>query len=55
MLSSVWYATARPLDALLAKELQPDIEGTEEPLFRAQNRCIGVQVREVYDAVSADN
>ena len=36
------------------KELQPDIEGTEEPLFRAQNRCIGVQVREVYDAVSAD-
>ena len=36
------------------KELQPDIEGTEEPLFRAQNRSIGVQVREVYDAVSAD-
>jgi len=29
-------------------------EGTEEPLFRAQNRCIGVQVRKVYDAVSAD-
>ena len=36
------------------KELQPNIEGTEEPLFRAQNRCIGVQVREVYDGVSAD-
>ena len=28
--------------------------GQQEPLFRAQNRCIGVQVREVYDAVSAD-
>lgn len=26
----------------------------EEPLFRAQNRSIDVQVREVYDAVSAD-
>ena len=36
------------------KQLQPNIEGTEEPLFRAQNRCIGVQVRKVYDAVSAD-
>jgi hypothetical protein len=34
------------------KELQPNIEGTEEPLIRAQNRNIGVQVREVYDAVS---
>ena len=29
-------------------------EGTEEPLFRAQNRSIGVQVGEIHDAVSAD-
>ncbi len=36
------------------KQLQPNIEGTEEPLFRAQNRCIGVQIREVYDGVNAD-
>ena len=36
------------------KELQPDIEGTEEPIFRAQNRSIGVQVGEIHDAVGAD-
>ena len=54
MLSFEWLETARPLDALLAKELQPDIEGTEEPLFRAQNRSIGVQVGEIHDAVGAD-
>ena len=36
------------------KQLQPDIEGTEEPLFRAQNRSIGVQVGEIHDAVGAD-
>ena len=36
------------------KELQPDIERTEEPLFRTQNRSIGVQVGEMHDAVSAD-
>ena len=32
----------------------PDIKGTEEPLLRAQNRCIGVQVGEMHDAVSGD-
>lgn len=37
------------------QQLQPDSEGTEEPLLRAQNRCIGVQVREGYDAVGTDN